>query len=729
VSGTAGGGGLERLLRPRSVAIVGASADVSRTAGKPLPYLRKHAYSGEITVVNPRYPSIDGVACYPSVGALPSVPDVALVLLGGESAIGAVAELAQLGAGAAIVLAGGFAEIDEDGGQRQSRLRAAAGSMRMLGPNTIGMVNVSDRTALSASVALELDELPLGGVSLVSQSGGMLGALLSRGAAHGLGFSKLVATGNEADVDICDVMEYLLDDPATSVIALYLESVRRPERFKEVAAAAESAGTPLVVFKVGRSEAGAVSATSHTGALAGADRMYDALFRQTGVIRVAAVTELIDVACGLVSGRALRGSRLGILTSTGGAGAVVADACGVFGFSVPVPDAVAEGRLRSALPNAAPAETQRNPVDLTLANIRSETYRETVAALVESPTYDAVVVVVGSSGLGDPKLAAEPVREAAGRTDKPVAVYVSPHALNIVAYLNSVGVPAFHTAEGLAAAFVAMRSRTARLTGLARAHREAEVSRLGDEILEGVTPSVAAGAAADQRETARSVTRAEALRHGRWNEAESLGLFERFGIPAPRYRVATTPADAEAFARSLNVPVVVKVLARELAHKSDVGGVRVGVAPEDVARVCQEIERGLPNTTRTSEGWLIQQQIGREATEMLLGVTRDAQLGLALMLGAGGIATEVFGDTSLRLLPLRSGDAEAMLGELKSRVLLEGFRGRPRGDIAALIQAIEVFAMMAETLGEALLEAEINPLFVLPEGQGVRAADGIVVLG
>ena len=256
-TGDAEYGGLERLIRPRSVAIVGASADVSRTAGKPLPYLRKHGYTGEIMVVNPRYPSIDGVACSPSVGALPTVPDVALVLLGGEAAIGAVAELAHVGAGAAIVLAGGFAEIDVDGGLRQTRLRAAAGSMRVLGPNTIGLVNVSDRTALSASVALELDELPRGRVALVSQSGGMLGALLSRGAAHGLGFSKLVATGNEADIDVCDVMEYLLDDAETSVLALYLESVRRPDRFRRVAAAAAAAGKALVVFKVGRSEAGA----------------------------------------------------------------------------------------------------------------------------------------------------------------------------------------------------------------------------------------------------------------------------------------------------------------------------------------------------------------------------------------------------------------------------------------------------------------------------------------
>jgi acyl-CoA synthetase (NDP forming) len=675
------------------VAIVGASADVSRTAGKPLRYLQKHGFTGTTYVVNPRYTDIDGVPCFPSVADLPEAPDVGLVLLGGGGAISALRDLATRGAPSAIVLAGGFAEIDADGLARQQQLREAAGGMRLLGPNTIGMVNVADRTALSASIALELDALPDGKVALVSQSGGMLGALLSRGAAHGLGFSRMVATGNEADVDVSDVIEYLLDDPETSVIALYLESVRRPARFREVTAQAEARGKSLVVYKVGRSEAGAASATSHTGALAGEDRLYDALFLQTGVVRVNALTELVDVACALVTSKRLRGSRLGVLTSTGGAGAVVADACGVYGFSVPPPDDAAAERLSAALPAASPAETHRNPVDLTLANLRAEAYRDTISALVESPTYDGVVVVVGSSGLGDPRLAAEPVREAAARTDKPVMVYVSPHALNIVSSLNSLGVPAFHTAEGCAAALVALRTRTQRMESSASVVRSAH-------------------AAPDTS--------------GRLNEAEALALFESFGIPAVRHAVARTPEEAEAFARDVDGPVVLKVLSRDIAHKSDVGGVRLNVRADDVARVCAELARSVG---RDTEGWLIQEQVAGDATEMLLGVIRDPQLGLALLLGAGGTATEVFEDTSVRLLPLREEDPEDMLAELKSSVLLKGFRGRPAGDVVALFDAMRGFASMAEAFGDRLLEAEINPLFVLPAGRGVRAADALAVLG
>lgn len=416
---------LEALFRPRRVAIVGASGEVAKTAGKPALYLAKHGFTGQLYLVNPRYDQIGGVRCYASISELPEAPDVGLVLLGAGGALQAVRELAERGTRAAIVLSGGYAEIDAQGAARQEELRKAAGAMRLLGPNTIGMVNLPDRTALSASVALELDDLPVGSVSVVSQSGGMLGALLSRAAAHGLGLSKLIATGNEADVDVCDAIEYLLEDEQTRIVALYLESVRRPHQFRAMAAAAADRGKPLVVFKIGRSEAGALSATSHTGAMAGEDRMYDALFRQTGAIRVGALTDLIDVSAALAADKTLAGHRLAILTSTGGGGALVADAAGVHGFVTPPPDAATVARLRTALVGEG-AVADRNPIDLTLANLRSETYRDTIAALVDSPTYDGLVVVVGSSGLGDPSLAAGACaggsrgdREAGGRLREP----------------------------------------------------------------------------------------------------------------------------------------------------------------------------------------------------------------------------------------------------------------------------------------------------------------------
>jgi acetate---CoA ligase (ADP-forming) len=690
---------LEPLFRPRSVAIVGASGDFSKTAGKPAAYLKKHGFAGRLFLVNPRYPDIDGVRCYSSVAELPEAPDVGLVLLGPGGALQAVRELAQRGARAAIVLSGGYAEIDSQGVAHQAELCDAAGEMRLLGPNTIGMVNLADRTALSASVALELDDLPVGGVSVVSQSGGMLGALLSRAAAHGLGLSKLIATGNEADVDVCDAIGYLLEDDQTRVIALYVESVRRPQQFRALAAAAADRHKPLVVFKIGRSEAGAQSATSHTGAMAGADRMYDALFRQTGAIRVNALTDLIDVSAALVTGKTMAGPRLAILTSTGGGGALVADAAGVHGFVTPPPDAATVSELRTALVGEG-ALADRNPIDLTLANLRSETYRDTIAALIESPTYDGLVVVVGSSGLGDPGLAAAPVRAAAEATRKPVLVYVSPHALNIVRHLNGVGVPAFLSAEGCAAALVALRQVPSRAQVPMPPSARREVTYLR-----------------------------EVQARGQLNEAESLALFGRAGIPVVRQRVAHTPEEAQAFAAEIGMAVVVKVLSADVGHKSDAGGVAVGIAAPDVAGCCVALGRAVRASRADAriDGWLVQEQV-IGGVEMLLGVVRDPQLGLAMVLGAGGVATEVFDDTALRLLPLQDCDPVEMLAQLKSRVLLEGFHGRAPADVQALYQAISQFAGLAQALGERLLEAEINPLFVLPAGQGVVAADGLVVL-
>lgn len=687
---------LEPLIRPRSVAIVGASADPRRTAGKPALYLKKHGFAGRVYLVNPRYADIGGVPCVPRVADLPEAPDVGLVLLGAENAIEAVRQLAERGAAAAIVLAGGFAEIDSSGAERQARLVEAAVSdhgLRLLGPNTIGIVNVTDRTALSASGALELDTLEAGRVAIVSQSGGMLGALLSRGAARGLGFSRLISTGNEADVDVCDAVEYLLDDEATRVIGLYLESVRRPARFRELAAQAAQRGKPLVVFKIGRSEAGAESATSHTGAIAGTDRLYDALFKQTGAVRVETLDGLLDAAAGLACERRvnLRGGRLGILTSTGGGGSLVAEACGLRGFSVPPPDPSTAERLSAALQGES-AMADRNPIDLTLANLRAETYRETIAALVDSSSYDAVVVVVGSSGLGDPSLAAAPVREAALASEKPVVVYVNPHAMNIVKYLNGVGVPAFFTAEGCATALAALAGRT---------------------------QSTITGPSPIQRP--RGATGARTL-----NEAEALALFARHGIRVARHAVATSPPEAAEQAAQLGSDrLVVKILSKQVAHKSDVGGVRLGVRPSDVGATCSELSRRLGKDQL--DGFLVQEQV-EAGIEMLLGVIRDTQLGLALVLGAGGTAAEVFGDSTVRLLPLGRSDPGDMLQELKCRVLLEEWRGQPPGDTESLETAIERFGEMALALGDQLLEAEINPLLVLPRGQGVVAADGLVVL-
>jgi acyl-CoA synthetase (NDP forming) len=667
--------------------VVGASADPSRTTGRPVGYLQRHGFGGAIWPVNPRAAEIGGLPCYPDVASLPGAPDVGIVLLGPERAEAAVRDLAARGAAAAIVLAGGYAEGGGDGAARQAALRAAAGSMRLLGPNTIGLVNLADRIVLSASGALEVGELPPGRVSLVSQSGGILGAVLSRGAAQGIGFARLVSTGNEADLEVADFLDLLVDDPETAVIALYVEGLRRPDAFRAAARRAAEAGKPVVAYKVGRSEAGAQAAISHTGALSGADRMYSALFRSLGVIRAERFSDLLDIPAALAAGRRARGRRVAVLTSTGGAGALLADSFGLAGFELPAPDADTGARL-AALTGEAPA----NPLDLTLAGLKPEVMRGAISALLESPSYDALAVVVGSSALAQPRLAADAIRDCAAGSAKPVLAYLSPHAPAIGAALNAGGIPALAAPEAVAAVLSALALPSPRI--------------------------VAAAPAAPMPE----------LPSGQLDEAESKALFARFGIAPVREEACATPEEAKAAAGRIGGRVVVKALSRHLAHKSDVGGVRLGLAAEEVAAAGAEIiTRVAAATGRAPEGLLVQEQVAG-GVEVILGLTRDPHLGTAVLLGMGGVAAELFGDTALRMLPVDRGEVQAMIDGLRGAKLLRGYRGRPAADMAALVEAVLALAAMGEALGDRLVTAEINPLFVLPAGGGVRAADGLAVL-
>jgi acyl-CoA synthetase (NDP forming) len=690
---------LGKLLRPRSVAIVGASADEGKLTGRPLLYLEKYGFTGAIYPVNPRYETIGKHRCYSEISALPEPPDVAIVLIGGARVIDAVRQLAAINAGAAIVLASGFGESGPEGRARQEELKRAAGAMRLLGPNTIGVVNISERIVLSASNALVSDEILAGNIALVSQSGGILGSLLSRAQAAGIGFSKLIATGNECDLEVADFIDNLVDDPATKVIALYLEGLRKPKAFQAAVLRAHAAGKPVVAFKVGRSESGAQSAVSHTGALAGSDAAYDALFKQFGVIRAERYSDLLDIPMMLSRGRTLKGRRIAIITSTGGSASLLADAAGVVGFETPPPDELTAAKLKALAIEGATLD--RNPIDVTLAGVKSDTFRAILDAVVASPTYDAVAVVLGSSALREPETAGAPLRDCAAKSDKPVVGFVSPDAPQLVRALNLAGVPAFSAPESCAAALAAL-------------HRIDEVT----------TPARASSAAT----AAVNDDVHRLLRPGALNEAESKHLFAQFGVPTVREIVARTPDEAAAAAKTFAGNVVVKVLSRDVLHKSEAGGVAIDVAPENAARVCAQLaERFHAATKIKPEGFLVQELV-KNGVEVILGFHNDAQLGPVILLGMGGIAAELLRDTSLRLAPISRSDALAMINELKTSALLNGYRKRPITDVEALIEAMLAFSNMIVSLGERLQEAEINPLFVRPRGLGVVAADGLVVV-
>ncbi|MWB77998.1 CoA-binding protein [Pseudooceanicola sp. 216_PA32_1] len=684
---------MQAILNPASVAVVGASNDPAKLTGRPIAFLQKRGFAGRIYPINPRYEEIAGLKSYADIADLPEAPDLGLVLVGAHRVIDAVRDLAARGTKMAVVLASGFGEAGEEGRKRQEQLREAAGDMRILGPNTIGLVNLTDGIPLTASGAMEVDDIPAGKIALLSQSGGILGSLLSRGVARGIGFSKLVATGNEADLEVSDFLEALAEDDSTHVVALYLETIRNVTRFRSAAAKAIAAGKSIVAYKVGRSESGARSAVSHTGALAGADEVYDALFKQLGIIRATTFADLLDIPAALAQGRPMKGSRVAIVTSTGGAATVVADNVGLGGLDMPAPDKDTGTKLQAL--DLKEAELDRNPIDVTLAGLRPDLFRSILKILVESPSYDAIVVVVGSSSIAQPDLVAQPVLDSLALTDKPILAYVSPDAPGIVRTLNGRGIPAFAAPESCASALQSLAPRTS--------SRQDGASNARDMDCSDIAP-------------------------GSLNEAEAKKLFARFGVTVTREVTATTPEEAAEKATALGGPVVIKILSSEILHKSEIGGVALNVAPPDVGAECEAmLARVRAATTARVDGFLVQEMV-TGGVEMILGFNRDPQLGAYALLGAGGVTTELYKDAAIRLLPLDRASARDMIDEIKAGALLKGFRGSPKADIEALIDTMIAFSSMAETLGDRLCEAEINPVFVLPEGQGTRAGDSLIVL-
>lgn len=693
---------IESLMKPGSIAVIGASTDPQKTAGKPIYYLQKNQYSGKIYPVNPRVSSIAGLTCYPDVDSLPETPDVAIIMVGTEAAIQAVAALAKINTPVAIVLTSGFAETGAEGLIKQQELLRAAGKMRILGPNTMGMVNLVDKITLSPSGALAVDHIQVGNISLVSQSGGVLGALLSRAASRGLGLSKLVATSNEADLNLADFIDYFVEDDSTQIILLYIESIRQPEQFREAAIRAKKAGKPIVVYKVGKSAAGMQAAISHTGAMAGSDRLYDALFNEVGIIRANQFADFLDIPVALSVGRKLLGKRVAILTSTGGAGTLIADSLGEKGFELPIPDAITAEKLKQ-LDLGDQAVLDRNPIDVTLAGLQPNILRGAIKALVESPSFDALILILGSSSVSRPELMVEAVRDSLLSSNKLIIAYVSPHAPQAAEMMTKLGVPTFTQPESCSNALSSIY----------------QVSTHRNHILDTTTPlpDVDLAAYGDI--------------HRALDEHESKQLFAQFKIPTVREVITHLSETDTARFSDFGNQVVIKILSQDIMHKTEVGGVALGVPIEKISEVIQRMQaRVLERSAIQVEKYLVQEQVSN-GLEFIIGMHQDP-LGTAILVGMGGVTAELFQDTSLRLLhphqPLTRHQALEMLQELKTWPLLNGYRGRAKYDVEALISAIVHFSELVLSMGERLIECEINPMFVFEEGQGCKAADGIAIL-
>jgi len=689
------------LFEPRRIALIGASSNVARTTSRPQRFLRKHGFAGEILPVNPSHSEILGEKAYTDLDAIEGDIDHAYILLNGAAAVRALADCGRRGVKVASILAGGFADAGAAGASLQNELAKVVREtgIRLVGPNSIGTVSTDPAMALTANAAFAAEKLRTGNWAVVSQSGSLIGALLSRADARGIGFSRLISVGNEVDLAVGEIADMLVDDPKTRAILLFLETLRDGERLARAARRAHEAGKPVIAYKLGRSDIGQELARSHTGAIAGSDATFDAFCHRHGIARVSTFESLIDVPSLLVD-RPRSGSgghRVAVATTTGGGAAMVVDSMAVAGLEIVGPPR----NLVEWLKPFGIAAGEGKLVDLTLAGAKPEIVAGTIERLLADDGNDAAIFVVGSSAQFNPELAVEPLLRFAGSA-KPFAVALTPSAEKSLALLTAAGVPAFRHPEACAEAMALCLLRTP----------PRAVPRLEE-------PSPDALGAL------------EAGRASGFDERRAADFFASLGVPMAKSLTVPDAKRVAAAVGEVGAPVVLKILSVDIPHKTEAGGVALGIPDGQTAAVAaREIEKRVKTYAPEArlQGFLVQ-KMERGLVEVILGYRRDPLVGPTVTVGLGGVLAEIYKDASTRLAPVDESEALQMIAEVKGLAMVRGYRNLPKGDVAALARSIAAFSTLAHKAFADVAEAEINPLLVKREGEGVVAVDGLVLLG
>lgn len=705
----------DALFAPAIVAIVGASGTPGKPAARPVEYLRRHRWAGQLFAVNPARQTVLGERAWPSVTSLPVVPDHVLVLTAADAAIETVRECAVLGVRVATVMADGFLDTDPAGRQRRAELRDILGhsGLRLLGPASLGVATIGDGLALTANAAFAEDDLPDGSIFVASQSGSAIGALLSRGKEMGLGFRSMASTGGELDLTLGEVCLASVDDPRIESYAIFIENIAGADDLRSFACAAAQRGKPVLAYKLGRSEAGAALAVSHTGALAGDDSVADALLADLGIARVRTFDALLEgqqfARSVALRPRGVARPRVCVLSTTGGGGAMAVDCLAVSGAELPGPSDETITRLAERGISAGHGPL----LDLTLAGTRYEVMKGALDVVLSAPEFDAVVAVPGSSARFHPELAVLPIAESAASAT-PLAAFVVPAAPDALRMLRQRGVAAFRTPESCADALTAVFGR----------RRPAETSAIPSTAPS--RPCRQARLAGSQRPRGGGADARAPKNSELMNEADSYGVLAGLGIPYARYaivEVGRLPAELP-----VPGPAVVKVLSSQVPHKSDVGGIVLGVTDgaglrSAAERIASEMGRRAPGIAVSR---LLVQTMARGFGEALVGFRRDVHAGPVIVVAAGGVLAELYRDRSVRLAPVDLDTAREMVGEVVAFRALAGYRRARPGDLDALAGAIAALSRLADLDGPAVYEAEMNPLLVLPDGEGVVAVDALV---
>jgi acetate---CoA ligase (ADP-forming) len=697
---------LDSFFAPESIALIGASRDLEKIPGRLLSMLRKNGYPGRLYPVNPNYDEIDGLKCYKSIAGIGAPIDLAIVVIPARTVLGALEQCAAAGVKNAVIISSGFAEEGGDSAAMQDAIAALAKKtgMRISGPNAEGFYSQAQHVAATFSPTVDVKPgvvrlvATTRRIGIVAQSGGIGFAISHRAKALGVALSYVVSTGNESDLGAGEFLDYMVQDSFTDVILLFIEGIRDADKFMVAAKRAAEIGKPVVVTKVGRSGAGERAAASHTASMAGWSAAYDAVFAKYGFIVSNDLDEAVTIAAVLATNPLPKGDRVAVLTVSGGAGIWGVDSVSMQGLQAPELSEAIQSEIKKLLPSYGSA---RNPIDVTAQGVNTGGLQKSIELLDVSDEVDAILVVLSLSSETRMPFKEAELKPVIAAQNKPVVFYS--YTLPSDFARRALAVSGIVVLSGLTHVAVAMR----RLVDYARFTPAPPVDR-------AMLP-------------ARDLS--AHLKLSAFSEGDSKALLRDAGIALPDDVLVRERDGLDAAIVRAGFPLVMKIQSPDIPHKSEVGGVRVNIGTKGKAftvyrDLLDSARRHRPNAA--IQGVLVS-PMARKGVEIIIGTLQDATFGTMVMVGLGGITTELFRDVIYRPAPVSAAEAAAMLDELKAAPLLKGFRGAAKADISALSQLIAQVSLLAERLRADIGEIELNPVLVHPEGQGVTIVDALVV--
>jgi acetate---CoA ligase (ADP-forming) len=705
---------LRPLLAPDSIAVVGASADTETLRGRLTLALIGHGFQGSVYPVTRSQSEVLGLRAYQAIADLPEAADLAVIVVPAAVVPRTLDECGERGIRAAVVISSGFAEESGEAAlvrDRELRRIAERHGILVCGPNSEGLVNPLQRVVATFSPVFHdprrslLPATPHGRPIAVScQSGALTFAFLNRGRDRQLRFTYQVSSGNQTILEAHDYVDWALDHGGADIFLIYLEAIRRPDRFRAVADKAAAAGKPLIVAKVGRSDAGRRAAASHTGSLAHAGVVDDAIFRHHGIIRGEDLDHMLDVAAAFAFCPLPLGNRVAVITGSGGSAVWMADILSAHGLELPVLEDDIQRRILALLPSYASA---KNPVDGTAQAIHEVGYARLVEIVRESRRIDTILLIGSLANDATAVKRAEELAALSGPRDKPIllATYTGASAPAMAAFASA-GIPCYTSMPSCARAIRAL----------------VDYARFQERRQRSTPPPTSLGV---REETARALAAAGAT----LTEAEAKALLARYGIPRPPETLVTSADEAVAAAARIGGPVALKVQSPDITHKTEAGAVALGldgeaVVREGYARVLAKATAAHPDAVL--RGVLVQ-KMASSGQEIIIGVSRDPDFGPMLMVGLGGIHVEVLRDVVFAPVPIGVDEAHGLLGELKGAALLDGARGAPPVDRVALVELMTALSRFAADHAEAIAEIDLNPVIVHPQGQGLSVVDALII--